>query len=172
MIEWKPVIGFDGYEVSSTGELRSWRPERNNAPRPKQPRLLKFIITPGGYRQVNLYAAGKRRVVRIPVLVAEAFHGPRPANMVLRHLNGNRLDDRAVNLKWGTSQENSDDMREHGTWLHGEPVHTSKLTEQDVFDILQSTDRGVDLAKRYGVTPGNICHIRKGRSWNHIERTQ
>jgi hypothetical protein len=172
MIEWKPVIGFDGYEVSSSGEVRSWRPERKNAPYPKQPRMLKFIITPGGYRQLNLYADGKRRVVRIPVLVAETFHGPRPLNMVLRHLNGNCLDDRASNLEWGTSQENSDDMRRHGTWLHGEPVHTAKLTHQDVLDILQSTDRGIDLAKRYGVTPGNICHIRKGRSWNHIERTK
>jgi len=169
---WKDVLDFEGYEVSCDGSVRSWLPERNNAPSPAQPRLLKFIVTPGGYRQVNLYANGKRRVVRISVLVAETFHGPRPANAVLRHLNGNRQDDRAVNLKWGTTQENNDDMRRHGTWAHGEPIHTSKLTEQDVQHILQSDERGVDLAKRYGVTPGNICHIRKGRSWNHIERTQ
>ena len=167
---WKRVLNFDGYEVSRDGSVRSWLPERKNAKPPVQPRILKFVVTPGGYRQVNLYANGKRRVVRIPILVAETFHGPRPVNAVLRHLNGNCQDDRAVNIKWGTTQENNDDMRRHGTWVHGEPVHTSKLTELDVMHILQSDERGVDLAKQYGVTPGNICHIRKGRSWNHIKR--
>ena len=165
---WKNIDGFPGYQVSSQGQVRSWLPERNNAPLPKEPRILKFLVTKAGYRQVNIYRDGKRRVVRIPILVAEAFHGPRPQGLVIRHLNGNRVDDRAVNLKWGTSQENSDDMRRHGTWLHGEPVHTSKLTETDVREILESNESNLSLGHKYGVTPGSICHIRKGRSWKHI----
>lgn len=165
---WKSVPGFKGYEVSSEGEVRSWLPERHNAPLPTTPRYLKFIINTGGYRQINIYASGRRRVVKIATLVAEVFHGDRPHGAVLRHLNGNCVDDRAINLKWGTSQENSDDMRTHGTWLHGEPVRTSRLSEKDVLDIMVSNERGVDLADHYGVTPGNICHIRKGRSWKHL----
>lgn len=167
---WKPILNFEGYEVSDDGKVRSWKPERNNVPAPTEPRLLKFEIGSSGYYQLNLYSENGRKMCRVHVLVAEAFHGTRPEGFVVRHLNGIRTDNRAANLRWGTVQENNDDMRLHGTWSHGEGVHTSKLSELDVLQILNSNDRPIDIASVYGVTPANICHIRKGRSWKHLTK--
>ena len=48
-------------------------------------------------------------------LVLQAFRGYRPDNYVCRHLNGNCLDNRLVNLKWGTQKENMLDSIKHGT---------------------------------------------------------
>ncbi len=44
---------------------------------------------------------------KIHRLVCEAFHGPAPfEGAVVIHLNENALDNRPVNLKWGTQKEN------------------------------------------------------------------
>ena len=43
-------------------------------------------------------------------LVLEAFVGQRPDGTEARHLNDQPADDRLVNLKWGTSSENKQDL--------------------------------------------------------------
>ena len=61
-----------------------------------------------GYRVVSFRETGPMRVHR---LVALAFHGAAPdGKSVVRHLNGNKLDNRAANLAWGTHAENVADM--------------------------------------------------------------
>lgn len=40
-----------------------------------------------------------------------------------------------------------------------------KLTKEQAVEIRGSHDRGVDLARRYHVSPQTICDIRKGRKW-------
>jgi hypothetical protein len=52
-------------------------------------------------------------------LVLEAFSEPRPAPwMQGRHLDGLYLNNRAVNLAWGTPAENAQDKIRHGTSRH------------------------------------------------------
>lgn len=45
---------------------------------------------------------------------------------------------------------------------------SANLTDADVLTIRASTDAGIDLARRYGVSPQTITDIRKGRSWKHL----
>lgn len=169
---WRPVLGFDGYEVSNDGMVRSWRPERNFGKRPLAPRLLCANRDADGYTKAVLYINGKRHDKRVATLVAEAFVGPRPDGMVVRHVDGDRSNDRAGNLLWGTPKENSEDAKRHGTWVHGTKVNTAKLTEADVVAILKSREPHAALAKRYGVSPCAIWHIRAGRTWKHVSRTE
>jgi len=44
----------------------------------------------------------------------------------------------------------------------------SKLTEDIVLAIRASTEKGVVLADRYGVTATLISNIRKGKVWKHV----
>ena len=70
-----------------------------------------------GYRSVNFRETGPVRVHR---LVAMAFHGPPPfEGAVVRHLNGNKLDNRVENLAWGTQAENVQDMLRLGEMKTG-----------------------------------------------------
>lgn len=67
----------------------------------------------GPYAQFSPGRGAKSR--RVHVAVCETFHGPRPSpKHVVRHLNGNPLDNRSVNLAWGTTAENSADTVRHG----------------------------------------------------------
>jgi uncharacterized protein YjcR len=43
------------------------------------------------------------------------------------------------------------------------------VTPEIIRAIRASTDRGVDLAARYGLKPQDITDIRKRRSWAHID---
>lgn len=46
--------------------------------------------------------------------------------------------------------------------------HPTKLTAKDVRAIRKSKDGGTILARRYGVSPGNITAIRQRRSWKDL----
>ena len=44
---WKPVVGFDGYEVSNFGNVRSYR-KRNSTELYKEPHVIKPPVTGRG----------------------------------------------------------------------------------------------------------------------------
>lgn len=55
-----------------------------------------------------------------------------------------------------------------GTQNKGENLHTAKLKPEDVLLIRSSNKTSTELAKEFGVTSGNIWHIRKNITWKHI----
>ena len=114
---WKPVItdeeDYTGlYEVSNIGRVRSLDREVkvNNSKQPTK--MVKGqIMTPykdnDGYLEVGFYKDGKYRRIKIHRLVAFAFI-PNPENKPhVDHINTIRDDNRAVNLRWCTPKENS-----------------------------------------------------------------
>ena len=115
--QWKPIPGFDGYEVSSLGRVLSTVR--------RIPRILsQKEQTPGGYPQVALQAPDGRRVTRlVHRLVAEAFHGPCPQGQEVLHIDGNRQNPHADNLRWGTRADNMQDQVRHG--VHVQAKKTS-----------------------------------------------
>lgn len=115
--QWATIPGFDGvYEVSSVGNVRNVVTGRM-----LKPRINHRLGT--GYRQLTLKASPERRSCYVHALVLEAFVGPRPAGMHVRHLNGNSLDNRLENLRWGTPAENAQDRVRHGTDANARKTH-------------------------------------------------
>lgn len=106
---WRPIPGFDGYEASAEGQIKSYK--RGAA------RLLRGCLDKDGYRTVCLTRSDGRPVVRpVHQFVVLAFHGPRPDGMEeIRHLDGDRLNNAASNLRYGTRSENRRDSVRHGT---------------------------------------------------------
>lgn len=102
---WKPVVGWETrYVVSSDGRVRS--NERGE---------LKQHLNDAGYLSVWLYNERGRRRRTIHTLVAEAFIGPRPEGLQVRHLDGDKSRPDVSNLAYGTSSENHYDAVKHGT---------------------------------------------------------
>lgn len=109
--EWRGVVGWeDLYEVSSDGRVRSLPREVVHGRGHRyfrEGRELKLVLKKGtGYIQVSLCRQGKQFDRLVHILVAEAFHGPKMPGMEVLHLNAERSDNRASNLRWGTRQEN------------------------------------------------------------------
>jgi hypothetical protein len=129
-----------------------------------------------GYHYVRLYIEGRRQRRFVHPLVCEAFHGPKPfPEAQVRHLNGIKSDNRANNLKWGTSAENAADKKVHGTaWdvARGEQHCRAKLTDQQVLKIRERYAAGDilmrELAVMYGVGESRISTIVNRKGWTHI----
>lgn len=117
---WQSITDHPGYEVSDQGRVRSLARTitRSSGRRYSVPRrLLEPFANSRGYLCVSLSRAdvpSKRRNAPVHALVLAAFTGPRPDGLVSRHLNGDRTDNRAANLAWGTVTENNRDTVAHG----------------------------------------------------------
>lgn len=70
-------------------------------------------------------------------------------------------------LNWKTVAENQADRLTHGTHNRGERCANSKLSESQVREILALRDvkSQKEIASEFGVSPSNICHIFRGKSW-------
>lgn len=162
---WMPVADYEGfYEVSSFGRVRRsggiLRGRRNIegllVPRP----------TRGGYLAVCLSRDGVVHQVKVHRLVLKAFSGPPPdAASETRHRNGNRTDNRAINLLWGSKQENMADAARHGmagVWAKSQVTRTPA----EVGAIRAARAAGsklADLATIYGSTKQQVSAICLGR---------
>lgn len=114
--EWKPIVGFPAYEVSNLGRVIS----RHR----RIPRQLAATPNDKGYPMVTLARGdGFRRNRPVHQLVAEAFLGERPDGLDIRHVNGDKTDNRDINLRYGTRRDNIYDQVAHGTHSRANKTH-------------------------------------------------
>ena len=115
---WKDVVGYEGlYEVSDKGRVRSL-PRYNAAGCWLSGRILKQPRAPKGYRIVTLTRYGVQKVAAVHVLVATAFHGPKPEGMICCHYDDDKDNNAATNLRWDTYEANAADRRRNlGAYL-------------------------------------------------------
>ncbi|ORA77171.1 hypothetical protein BST28_18805 [Mycolicibacter kumamotonensis] len=107
--EWRTIPGYEGrYEASSLGRIRSIHTKRG-----PYVRALRLDTHTGRYR-VTLNTDGIEKAERVHHLVAAAFLGPRPDGHCVCHINGDGLDNRPTNLRWGTWSSNAHDTVRHG----------------------------------------------------------
>lgn len=101
MEEWKVIEGYEMYEVSTHGRVRSYR--NNKWGLRTEPKILKPSLTTTGYWFVVLYP--KKQCV-IHRLVANAFL-PNPENKPeVDHIDRNPTNNMVSNLRWVTRSEN------------------------------------------------------------------
>jgi len=127
-VKWASVNSHNGYEVSSTGEIRSI--ERSVMNSETTTRLVKSkiklpFVSREGYAYVQLYQNDKRTVCAVHRLVAGAFITNPDNKPMVNHLDGNKLNNDVCNLEWVTRLENA----QHA-WVNG--LH---------FDIEQCRER-------------------------------
>lgn len=147
MTNWRGVVGYeDYYKVSDTGEIWSVRSQR---------KLATPVNKYRGYMEWTPKVAGNSKTLQVHQTVAQAFLGPANDRQV-RHLNGNKLDNRLFNLAYGTALQNQNDRRNRN--YKGKRL----LTEQQKLDIKIRSQRGERtqaLADEYKVSYSAISNV-------------
>jgi len=169
--EWRDVPGYGGnYQASSLGRIRSKprivrKPHRGG--KIMKQRYAMKVLKPSvthGYEAVKIGFDGRKITARVHHLVLMAFKGPRPDGAMGLHWDGNSLNNRPRNLRWGSHGDNMADRKRHGNYAGGEDHHMAKLTNAQVEEIRARGLTCKQVVNEFGVSRSQAYRIIKGQS--------
>ncbi len=169
---WKPLKGFNGYDISNQGHIRSYL-SRGRANRRMIPRLLKGGRDRDGYLCFTLRQDGKNITKKVHRLVALHFLPVALSvdDVYVNHKNNIPADNRVENLEWCSDQANRDHAKRIGVIPFGETHYKARLTEQDVLKIRATCFTWADCkekSSKYHCSPENLRFIMQRKSWTHL----
>lgn len=95
---WKDVVGYEGlYQVSNLGRVMNIRKNK----------LASLVLNTNGYYRVNVSKNKTWKLMYVHRLVAEAFVEKIEGKTQIDHIDGDRMNNRATNLRWCTQKENA-----------------------------------------------------------------
>lgn len=107
---WKDIDGYDGYQVSNYGRVRTHNKITHtdcHGYRKWKDRVLKPKKSKDNTLRVDLWKDGKHKDFLVYRLVAYAFLGkPENDSFTVNHKDGNRLNNCVENLEWLTLADN------------------------------------------------------------------
>lgn len=120
---WRKIEGFESYEVSNMGRVRSL--DRVSCSGHK---LTGKVLIPTqnqyGYLIVSLYKNGTRYIKRVHRLVSVAFIPNPEGKPQVNHIDGDKSNNRVSNLEWATAKENC--QHAYNAGLHKPIKHTEE----------------------------------------------
>ena len=171
-IQWLASPSFPDYEVSEHGQVRRVKPGQGA----RVGAIVRWHhCNSSGYPDVRLRRDGASFTAQVHCLVAEAFIGVKPAGLVVRHLDGDKLNNKSSNLAYGTVAENNADKVRHGTSSAGERNPKAKITANAAAQIRERHALGVSaksLAAEYDLNASTVHRIVAGRYWAEGRATQ
>lgn len=172
--QWRDIVGYEGfYQVSNMGRVRSLTRTFMRSDGTKatyKSRVLKPVGRP--YLHVYLSKSNVHIMVRVHRLVAEAFV-PNPEDLeCVDHIDCDKTNNRADNLRWCSHLQNMRYAQENGLFnsnfqyelLSDEKKLAMKAPRMVpiVRDDGKEYDCVEDAARDMGVTHGAISHVLRG----------
>ena len=156
---WKWIPGYEGlYKISNLGRVFSCRSNR----------YLCRKVYDDTYVQITLFKDGKNKDVYVHRLVAEAFL-PNPDNLrCVNHKDFNKNHNAVENLEWVSHLDNYRHAKQGGHF--GGNSKLTKEQAQEIVNRLNQGERGVDLAKEFGVSKWTISMIKHGNRRTYLRR--
>lgn len=170
---FKDVPEYEGlYAVGDFGTIvRRECVTRNAVATWKSPeRLIKPTLS-RGYMVVNLWKNNSYDRFLVHRLVMLSFVGP--STLSVDHINGEKTDNRLVNLEYVTLRENTLRQIASGRIVNpkGEKNGKSKLKSDQIRVIREMVSNGLssrEIGLAFGVSLETISAIRSGRTWGHV----
>lgn len=156
---WKEIPDCEGFFASNLGRIKGPRT------------VYKGHIDAKGYIRMSVIENGKRVYRNSARLVARAFHGH--SDQMVLHINGRPADNRPENLRYGSTKENYEDSRIHGTNPKGKTHGRTILSEAEILEIRRLYNPRVlgyaKLAKMFGIGRTTARLIVKRMIWAHLQ---
>ena len=122
---WQPIPNCT-YEASSIGRIRNTKNGKIQTPQTGE----------DGYLFVGVRFLDGKHSIKVHRLVCLAFHGLKPTGAeCIRHLDGDRMNNRPGNLRWGTNKENAADTILHGRQVAGFDHPNMVITKAEALAI-------------------------------------
>lgn len=174
METWKQIPGFDGYEVSDLGNVRSvdrlvlggkWGKEQRKG------KLLKQGKDSYGYLHVGLSKDKKTTTKKVHRLVLLAFVGE--SKLQVNHKDSNRTNNHLSNLEYVTATQNVQHSIQSGNAKRkGEGNPNARLKADDVVNMRQLKTIGwtyKSIGEMYGMDYRNVARIVTGKQWAQLK---
>ncbi|WP_336514989.1 NUMOD4 domain-containing protein [Pollutibacter soli] len=162
------------YAVSNQGRVASYTNDIV-----EDGKLLNGSLTTG-YRSLNLHRPNSKGTIYIHREVAKLFHKKAsPKFKYVVHINHNKLDNRAANLKWASQEEVSDHQQKSPAKIAYKKVQASRTTGlklnanqvKTIKKLLGDPKRKLtykQMAEKYGVSEMTLYRIKSGENWSRI----
>ena len=156
--QWQNIIGHNGYQISDMGRCR------HNYLNGKT-KIIKPSNNGGGKQDYQFVVLNGKKYY-LHTLVTRHFIGPKPLGYETDHINGQKADNRAVNLRYLTRSEN----RSH----KGEAHPSAKLDDEKVrmarmlFATYRDKVNYKKIAAMLEVSATAISRAIRGVSWSHV----
>lgn len=146
--------------------------------------FIKQFIGSTGYYRACLKSHGRSRNFSVHRLIAIVFI-PLPKkfirkhmtaeNLIVNHIDGNKLNNRLDNLEWVTVKGNAIHTKTHGLLMgySGENSHLAKMNNKTARKCCEMLAQGMssgDIAKRLGISKKSVVHIKAGECWTHMSK--
>ncbi len=131
----------------------------------------KFTVSAIGYEVTSFSTNNKTKTYYKHRLMLHAFVGECPKDCEALHINGNRLDNRLENLRWGTRKENVADAIKHGTATIGSKNGAAKLTDEMISNIRKSkliNNSVKALSNKFQVSATTIRRVLNGFTYKGV----
>lgn len=160
MENWRDIKGFDGYQVSDKGRVRTHNKITSNRRFPCrewQDRILKQKISKlDGRARVCMWANGKEHTFLVHRIMAVTFLGePSAPNMTVNHIDGNPLNNVIENIEWVTRAENIKLAFKNGQYSTVKPT-TIIGTDGESLNFSSMSDCDRFLNRKVGYTSNRL----------------
>ena len=162
---WKRIPGFEDYEVSNKGRIKSYKSPKST--------LLSGAISKHGYvnihirRNVYKYFGTKHYnediVRQIGYFVLLAFIGQKPEgrNITVSHIDGNSKNNNLNNLMWESMKDNMKRAFKNHVYKDPKKIKEPKLTNDDIFLIIEMRKMWITWKIIYGLYGSSKYYIDK-----------
>ena len=166
--EWRPIVGFEHYWVSSYGRVKTSTCHVN------QCKILKAVPrgVNGNYLGVYLWNRGVCKNSAIHVLVADAFIRPHKIGEQVNHKDENPQNNCYLNLEWCTQKYNNSygSRMQKIAFALSTPVIAKKIGGKEILIFKSMAE-----ASKHGYTRSCVCRCckhqksqYKGYTWNYL----
>ena len=160
MEEWKDIPGYEGYQASSLGRIRTHNKTtyvikhgvRHWKDRILKPKMQKRVRSNKYDLRVELWASGEHKTYLVARLIACAFYNqPLDTKLTVNHINGNPLDNSINNLELVTRKENIQLAFQNGLYSCSKKIKLVNKFDNSII-ILNSLSEGsifMNKCKKY-----------------------
>ena len=149
MEEWKTA--FENYEISNFGNCRN------------EDKIINGSVNNRGYRYFQLQRNGKRLNLLFHHMVAKCFIGERPENLVIDHIDRNKLNNNVENLRYVSQEINSQNHIRYRNDIQTKDKNERKRIFKKEYDIRRGRNKGIRRQKGTG-----SIQQRENNTWRAI----